>query len=170
MFPWTAPRQEELSAKLHAMVGEAAFPCVGAKAALARGQLRTIVCRDLSSAWDDLRIYSGLFQLAQSYSRTPTLFQSLVVLFEQPTNLSEREFESALWIRVQSLSEKDAAHGRGQRLDGQRLGQARHPFDQQVPLRQDGHEHALEKAVLADHDLLDLVQDALHQRSDFCAG
>ena len=39
-----------------------------------------------------------------------------------------------------------------QRLDGQRLGQAGHAFDQQVALCQHGDQHAFEKAVLADDD------------------
>ena len=111
MIPFKTDTTHPLAGDFLGFVDDAAFPCVGAKAALARGTLHTIVCRDLSSAWDDLRIYGGLFQLAQSYSREPALFQSLVVIFEQPTNLSEGEFEAALWSRVQSLSEKDAAHG-----------------------------------------------------------
>ena len=55
---------------------------------------------------------------------------------------------------------------RGERLHRQRLGEARHAFDQQVPLREDRHQHALEEVVLADDDLLHLVEDALHQRGD----
>ena len=55
-----------------------------------------------------------------------------------------------------------AAHRARQRLDRQRLGEAGHAFDQQVSLRQDRHQHALEEMVLADDDLLDLVEDALH--------
>jgi hypothetical protein len=57
-----------------------------------------------------------------------------------------------------------AAHGARERLHRQRLGQPRHTFDQQVALRQHGHQHALEKAVLADDDALDFVEHALHQR------
>jgi hypothetical protein len=57
-----------------------------------------------------------------------------------------------------------AAHGARQGLHGQRLGQAGHAFDQQVALGQHGDQHALEEAVLADDDALDLVEDLLHQR------
>ena len=56
-----------------------------------------------------------------------------------------------------------AAHGVGQRLDGQRLGQARHAFDQQVALGQHGDHHPFEETVLADHHPLDLVEDLFHQ-------
>jgi FPC/CPF motif-containing protein YcgG len=46
--------------------------------------------------------------LAQGYKADPKLFQSLVVIFEGPRDLSEADFEAALWDRVQSLSDKDA--------------------------------------------------------------
>ena len=39
---------------------------------------------------------------------------------------------------------------------------ARH--DEQMALGEHGHEHTFEEAVLPDDDLLDLVEDALHQR------
>jgi hypothetical protein len=38
-----------------------------------------------------------------------------------------------------------------------------------VPLREDRHQHALEEMVLADHHLLHLVEDLLHQRGDLAA-
>ncbi len=56
-----------------------------------------------------------------------------------------------------------AAHGVGQSLDGQGLGQAGHALHQQMPLRQDGHHDALEEAVLADHHTFDLIKNLLHQ-------
>ena len=49
------------------------------------------------------------------------------------------------------------------------LARPGHAFDQQVSLREDRHQHALEKVVLADDDPLHLVEDALHQRSDVVA-
>jgi hypothetical protein len=57
-----------------------------------------------------------------------------------------------------------AADRARERLDGQRLREARDAFDEQVPLREDRDEHALEERVLADDDLLDLVENALRQR------
>jgi hypothetical protein len=56
-----------------------------------------------------------------------------------------------------------AAHGVGQRLDGERLGQARHAFHQQVALGEHGDHHAFEEAVLPHDHALDLVEDLLHQ-------
>lgn len=83
------------------------FPCVGAKSALAKEQMRFVIGRDIRSAWDDLRILPGLLDLARSYKADPVLFQSLVVLFEEDATLDEAGFESNLWARLQSLTDKD---------------------------------------------------------------
>lgn len=99
------------AARFSAFVGERHFPCVGAKSAAARGQIRVVVGRDIRSAWDDLRIYTELLDFAHAYHEDPKPFQSFVLIFEGPEELSESAFESALWDRVQSLSDKDAWHG-----------------------------------------------------------
>lgn len=83
------------------------FPCVGAKAALNRNGMHFLLGRDFRSAWDDLSILPALHDLAKRYRRAPELFQSLVVLFQTGVPGSEEEFESVLWTRLQSLSEKD---------------------------------------------------------------
>ncbi len=111
MLALTNDTDHPLVDRFSAFIQSPAFPCLGAKAALSRGFLHTVVARDITSAWDDLPIYSGLFNLSHSYRRNPRLFQSFAVLFEGPSRLSERQFEEALWARVQSLTEKDAFHG-----------------------------------------------------------
>ncbi|MDF7776041.1 guanitoxin biosynthesis heme-dependent pre-guanitoxin N-hydroxylase GntA [Sphingomonas sp. AOB5] len=116
LFPWQPPAQEDLTRLLYEHVAEAAFPCVGAKAALARGALEVLAARDLTSAWDDVRIHDRLLNFADEYRREPALFRSLAVVFEGPEVLSEGQFERHLWTRVQSLSDKDV--WRGQEYDG----------------------------------------------------
>lgn len=100
-----------LTLRFEAFIRDRAFPCVGAKSALRRGQLRTIVARDLTSAWNDPVIYSELYSFAARYRANPSLFQSFAVVFEAPVSLSEADFEHHLWRRVQSLSDKDSWHG-----------------------------------------------------------
>jgi FPC/CPF motif-containing protein YcgG len=100
-----------LAERFRAHIKDAGFPCVGAKSAVARDQMRFVVARDLASSWDDLRIYRHLLQFAQRYRQTPALFQSFVVLFEAPGALDEAVFERLLWVRLQSLTDKDAWHG-----------------------------------------------------------
>src|SRR5580698_1097106 len=100
-----------LATRFRAFVMDRPFPCVGAKSAVGRGQMRFVVARDIGSAWDDLRIYRKLLAFATAYREEPKLFQSFVVLFEQSPSIGEDAFEAALWDRVQSLTDKDAWHG-----------------------------------------------------------
>lgn len=100
-----------LSGLFRKFVRDAAFPCVGAKSAVTRNQLRIVVARDISSACDDLRIYAALLDFAQSYKRDDRLFQSLVVIFGDCKVESEVAFEKALWSRLQSLTDQDSWHG-----------------------------------------------------------
>lgn len=94
--------------RFRAFVRDPAFPCVGAKSALTRDKMRILVGRNLSSAWDDLRILPELTALAADYRATPELFQSLVVIFEGPETIEESIFETHMWERIQSLADKDA--------------------------------------------------------------
>ena len=84
------------------------FPCVGAKSALTRGNMRFLVARDIRSAWDDLRVHFALRRFVDDYHDDPQLFRSLILLFEEEGGLDEQGFETAMWARLQSLSDKDA--------------------------------------------------------------
>lgn len=88
-------------------IREASFPCVGAKSALAKGQMDILVARDLRSAWDDMRILPALTTTVAKYRADRALFRTLVILFEGPSDLDEAGFERHLWARAQSLSDKD---------------------------------------------------------------
>lgn len=82
------------------------FPCVGAKSALAHSTIETVEARDIRSAWDDLAIHQRLCQFGQTPTSSHAL-RSFAVLFAQPHDLSEVEFERHLWARLQSLCDKD---------------------------------------------------------------
>jgi len=101
--------------ELHAMIADPAFPCVGAKSALARGTLKELVCHSLVSGWDDVRIHSELLEWVFEYRRDPAGLRSLAVVFDGPEGLSEEAFEAAMWERIQSLADKD--EWRGQHYD-----------------------------------------------------
>lgn len=91
------------------------FPCVGAKSALARGTLKTLVCHSLSSGWDDVRIHRNLMEWARDYREDPKGLRSLAVVFSGPDDLDERTFERLMWERIQSFADKD--HWLGQPYD-----------------------------------------------------
>lgn len=104
----THDNDHSLARRFVATVEQPSFPCVGAKSALAKGQMDILVARDLRSAWDDLRILPALTTTVAKYRADRAIFRTMVVLFEQPDDLSEAEFERHLWARAQSLSDKDA--------------------------------------------------------------
>ncbi|MDY6924895.1 MAG: guanitoxin biosynthesis heme-dependent pre-guanitoxin N-hydroxylase GntA [Pseudomonadota bacterium] len=106
-----AANDHPLARAFETFVRDQAFPCVGAKSALARSQMDIIVARDITSSWDDLRIHPGLFEAARRFTVDPSLFQSFVVVFEGPRDLDELAFERAMWDRIQSLADKDAFNG-----------------------------------------------------------
>ena len=54
---------------------------------------------------------------------------------------------------------KADVEGARQRLHGERLGQARHAFDQQVAAHEQADQHPIDQVVLADDDLADLALD-----------
>ncbi|WP_019906672.1 guanitoxin biosynthesis heme-dependent pre-guanitoxin N-hydroxylase GntA [Methylobacterium sp. 77] len=114
LFP-TDDAGHPLAQEFHAFIKSQPFPCVGAKSALAKGQLKVLVARDITSGWDDTRIYPALLAFICRYRANPTLFQSFAVVFEAAAPQSEEQFERSLWERVQSLSDKDVFLG--QRYD-----------------------------------------------------
>jgi FPC/CPF motif-containing protein YcgG len=88
-----------------------------------------MVARDLTSGWDDLRIYPALLAFVSRFKREPGVFLSFAVLFENPKTLSEVEFEHHLWARLQSLSDKDAWLGL--------------PYDERVQAQPEDHYFSL---------------------------
>ncbi|HEX4694156.1 guanitoxin biosynthesis heme-dependent pre-guanitoxin N-hydroxylase GntA [Sphingomonas sp.] len=111
MYHWTHHAQDELKSLLFSHVDDSAFPCVGAKSAMARGTLEVLACDRIDSAWDDLRIHDALLHFAQRRADDDTSFRSFAAVFDGPTDLDEAAFERALWERVQSLSDKDVWRG-----------------------------------------------------------
>lgn len=100
-------RDDFITGAFEEFVRSADFPCVGAKSALNKGQMSFVVADDICSAWDDLRILPQVCSLGQRYRANPELFQTLVVIFRNREQLTERRFERAVWDRLQSLSDKD---------------------------------------------------------------
>lgn len=107
MLPIPNDTDHPLAHEICSFIGDADFPCVGAKAALNRGGMEFVVARDFRSAWDDLRILPALIGLAKRYRAEPKLFQSLVVIFEKGAPDDEEQFERLLWERLTSLARKD---------------------------------------------------------------
>lgn len=84
------------------------FPCLGAKSALSTGNLHIVSALSLSSAWNDVAIHQELLEWCKQYRSDQTGLRSLAVVFDGPLDLGEKQFETAMWERIQSLADKDA--------------------------------------------------------------
>jgi uncharacterized protein len=104
---WSNPDHDAAAAALAEFVARAEFPCVGAKAAQARGTMQVLACARIDSAWDDLRIHDELARFAAQYRTDRRMFSSFAAVFDGPGDLDEEAFETALWQRLQSLADKD---------------------------------------------------------------
>lgn len=100
------PAHHPAVASFRDRIAESPFPCVGAKSALAQDSLQFTVAGDLRCAADDARILADLQQFAASVPRSD-LFISQVVVFPATPLLDEASFETALWARLQALSNLD---------------------------------------------------------------
>ena len=98
---------ERIEDQFRDFVADTMFPCVGAKSAQARGMLEVVTAFDMSSSWDDLRIHDRLLDWSEQYRDDPQGLRSLAVIFENPADLTEEQFEKLIWERIQSLADKD---------------------------------------------------------------
>ena len=105
-----------LAQSFRAHIDDPGFPCVGAKSALARGNLCIVAGWRIDSAWDDLRLHDRLVEWSNAYEADEENgLRSLAMIFSGPLILDETQFEEAMWRRLQSLTDKDA--WRGQNYD-----------------------------------------------------
>ncbi len=79
-----------------------AYPCLGAKSALSRRTLECFCAEDISRSIDDQRIAARLQSFA-SRTNDDDVFVSVAVLFPGSAQLSEIEFEQALWQRLRAI-------------------------------------------------------------------
>jgi uncharacterized protein len=96
-----------LAQKFMTFVGDEDFPCVGAKSAMAGGHLHFYIASDIRSTWDDLRVHQAVTRFVRIAKADPSAFWSFVILFEDASPMTERQYERALWARLQSWSDKD---------------------------------------------------------------
>ena len=109
-----------------AWIDTAEFPCVGAKSALAHGDMDVMTASDIRSDASDTEVHAALLLQTQCYIDRQQPFQSLAVLFPGTPPLSEKEFETSLWARLQSVTDID--HNQGYAHDRQVSADPQDPF------------------------------------------
>src|SRR5690606_9033301 len=99
---------EAISADWVAHLENRMFPCVAAKASLVKDQQKVLVVGHMACPKDDLEILEFIYNFVDDYRKSDSPFNSAVIVFEQPTMLSESAFDTFFWQRMQSLSNLDA--------------------------------------------------------------
>jgi hypothetical protein len=87
--------------------GRAEFPCVAAKSLSNRNHITERVYSDLLDMENDYEILNDVERF-NTMPRDSFSFRSFAAIFQAPLNLSEVEFETAMWNRLQSLHDLDA--------------------------------------------------------------
>lgn len=105
---------QSLADQFFEFVDDDAFPCVGAKAALARGEIYVHEFGNLDDAGnvpavlDSLQQFVGMIDSCESDS---SKVHSFVALFTGPSRLSELQFENMLWTHLYNLHILDVERG-----------------------------------------------------------
>lgn len=93
----------------HSFLEDKAFPCVAAKAAMARNQVHCFVAAHMACPKDDTAILRFLYEFVDTYRKSETSFHSAAILFKGPVIPHEEAFDAFLWQRLQALADLDAA-------------------------------------------------------------
>jgi FPC/CPF motif-containing protein YcgG len=89
-------------------VENAEFPCVAAKAALNKDQIKFFIADHMACPKDDSSILSFLYDFIDQFRLAETQFHTACVIFKEPFPVNEGMFDKLLWMRLQSLSDLDA--------------------------------------------------------------
>ena len=84
------------------------FPCIAAKAALAKQQIKCFVAFHMACPNDDKNILNFLYTFIEEYRASPNLFHSAAIIFKGPMFDTEIAFDNYLWKRLQALTNLDA--------------------------------------------------------------
>ncbi len=95
-------------------LGGAAYPCVGAKSALARGLIETHELGALGDRENDQPLLDGLTRfvaMIEASSSDGNLVHSHAAIFRGPFNMDELRFESMMWSQLWRIHMLDALAG-----------------------------------------------------------
>jgi FPC/CPF motif-containing protein YcgG len=84
------------------------YPCVAAKAAVAQSHINCIVVPDMIREDRDKQILDFIYSFVDGYRSSSGIYHSAAILFENPVDRNEDQFEAMLWKKLQSLSDLDA--------------------------------------------------------------
>jgi FPC/CPF motif-containing protein YcgG len=83
------------------------FPCIGAKATLARQQIKCMVAANMACPKDDHSILKFLYSFVDEFRSSKHFYHSAAIIFRAPEVMNERLFDKLLWQRLQALTDLD---------------------------------------------------------------
>ncbi|MEO9021084.1 MAG: guanitoxin biosynthesis heme-dependent pre-guanitoxin N-hydroxylase GntA [Ginsengibacter sp.] len=102
------PVKENIIEDFYSFIRNESFPCVGAKAALTRNNIRVMVAEHFDRCDNDQEILSFAYNFIEEYRKANSGFHSLVIIFKDPVDVEETLFDEMMWRRLQSLRDLDA--------------------------------------------------------------
>ncbi len=94
--------------EFRSFIDDKLFPCVAAKAALTKDQMKIFVAGHLACPNDDQSILDFIYKFVDEYRLAETPFHTACVIFPSTHPIDEETFERLLWTRLQALSDIDS--------------------------------------------------------------
>lgn len=110
MIPEIIIDNNEFIKAYNSFLDNKSFPCVAAKAALARKQIHYFVADHMACPKDDHDILNFLYEVVEQYRSSKTSFHSAAIIFKGPQIMNEEVFDVLLWKRLQALTDMDAVN------------------------------------------------------------
>ena len=104
------PQHSLIVNSFHSFLGQSEFPCVAAKDALAKGDLKIMVAEHMACPVNDRDILNFLYDFIGAFRNKEKGFHSAAIIFKQPGKMDEAMFDQFMWQRLQALRNMDAAN------------------------------------------------------------
>ncbi|HEX8061450.1 MAG TPA: guanitoxin biosynthesis heme-dependent pre-guanitoxin N-hydroxylase GntA [Cyclobacteriaceae bacterium] len=83
------------------------FPCIAAKAAVAKDQICVMICDHVACPKDDQAITEFIYNFVDGYRSGKKMYTSAVIIFKEPQQCSEEYFDTMMWQRLQGVADHD---------------------------------------------------------------
>lgn len=93
---------------VHEFISQDGFPCIGARAALAKNQIVCVEGGSMISSESNERVLAALYSFIEKCRDKQGQFHSFVVTFDRDGINSEKDFDRALWSKLQSFHDLDS--------------------------------------------------------------
>jgi FPC/CPF motif-containing protein YcgG len=99
--------ESEIIAAYSSFLSAREYPCIAAKASLARGQIHCMVAEHMACPADDSTILKFIYKFIDAYRTSGKSYHSVAVIFKLPHMEDELVFDNLLWQRLNALALMD---------------------------------------------------------------